>query len=176
MAQTTDDQHGRALRLFFALPCPPPIARQIAAWRQALAADGKLVAPANLHLTLAFLGSLDAHHLTPLGEIAASIQLPAFDLQLDRLACWSQGLLHLAPSQPPQPLLELVEQLQSRLRQHGYQQPGHAFRPHLTLARHSHLPAISPLANFAWTVERFALYASADGHYRELHSWPLENL
>ncbi|MBF3346235.1 RNA 2',3'-cyclic phosphodiesterase, partial [Pseudomonas aeruginosa] len=48
----------RFLRLFFALPCPPPLAERIGRWRDDRPLPGRQVATANLHLTLAFLGQV----------------------------------------------------------------------------------------------------------------------
>ncbi len=56
----------RSLRLFFALPCPPPLAERIGRWRDSRPLSGRQVATANLHLTLAFLGPVPSSRLVAL--------------------------------------------------------------------------------------------------------------
>jgi 2'-5' RNA ligase len=109
------------LRLFFALPCPAPVAHAVAAWRDRLQLPGKAVAAENLHLTLAFLGAQPRSRLDELKAIAAGIRGQAFELHLDRLGHWRAGLLHLLPSRPPEALLDLECSLRERLLQAGYE-------------------------------------------------------
>ncbi|HSC84116.1 MAG TPA: RNA 2',3'-cyclic phosphodiesterase [Pseudomonas sp.] len=161
------------LRLFFALPCPAPVRTRITHWRQGLDLPGKLVPPANLHLTLVFLGAQPVSRLGQLTTLAGQLEVPAFALHLDTLDCWHDGLLHLAPGQAPDALLHLQNQLQQCLIEAGFTLEQRRYRPHLTLARHSDLPGTSAPASFTWTVEHFALYASSNEEYQTLQSWPL---
>ncbi|UTN84660.1 hypothetical protein NMC41_23080 [Pseudomonas aeruginosa] len=64
----------RSLRLFFALPCPPPLAERIGRWRDSRPLSGRQVATANLHLTLAFLGPVPSSRLVALLDMAAAIE------------------------------------------------------------------------------------------------------
>ncbi|VFT10329.1 2'-5' RNA ligase [Pseudomonas aeruginosa] len=105
----------RFLRLFFALPCPPPLAERIGRWRDDRPLPGRQVATANLHLTLAFLGQVSSARLEALLDMAAAIEAAPFDLCLDRLLRWRNGILLLAPSQPPGALLRLRRALRSGL-------------------------------------------------------------
>ncbi len=97
----------RSLRLFFALPCPPPLAERIGRWRDGRPLPGRQVATANLHLTLAFLGQVPSARLEALLDMAAAIEAAPFDLCLDRLLRWRNGILLLAPQptarRPPAP-------------------------------------------------------------------------
>lgn len=165
------------LRLFFALPCPPDIARQIAGWRDGLDMAGRPVAPQNLHLTLVFLGSQPRGRLAELKALAERTVAPGFALTLDQCERWHGGLLHLAPSQPPSALLELEQALREPLLSHGFTLETRRFHPHLTLARHCRpLPTEAPPA-FTWRVDRFALFVSENhqggSHYKALGQWPL---
>lgn len=165
------------LRLFFALPCPAPVAHAVAAWRDRLQLPGKAVAAENLHLTLAVLGAQPRSRLDELKAIAAGIRGQAFELHLDRLGHWRAGLLHLLPSRPPEALLDLECSLRERLLQAGYELESRTFRPHLTLARHSSPPSGTVRPDFHWQAERFALYLSESDRegtrYRSLAHWPL---
>ncbi|MDU9412076.1 RNA 2',3'-cyclic phosphodiesterase [Pseudomonas sp. zfem005] len=165
------------LRLFFALPCPEPLATSIALWREAARCEGKAVATRNLHLTLAFLGQQPRGCVAELKAIAENLAGEPFTLRLDQLRCWHNGLLHLAPDHPPPALLALAANLQDGLRAAGFAIERRPFHPHLTLARHCpHLPgAAAP--TFDWPVNQFALFASENtasgAHYRALGNWPL---
>ncbi|MDD0843641.1 RNA 2',3'-cyclic phosphodiesterase [Pseudomonas sp. Gutcm_11s] len=163
------------LRLFFALPCPAEIARQIDAWRQPQHLDGRLVPVANLHVTLAFLGHLPESRLPLLRQLPQQLPLSelAFDLQLDRLDCWHGGLLHLAPSQLPAELMALAGGLRQLLDTAGLPGDGRAYRPHLTLARESSRPQVPTPLSVRWRAEELVLYQSEQGGYLPLASWPL---
>jgi 2'-5' RNA ligase len=164
------------LRLFFALPCPPPLATAICAWREREAPGGRPVDAANLHLTLAFLGAQPASCLAPLLTLAAQVPGECCELRLDRLGRWRGGVLHLAPSRVPQALDELQRQLYARLSSAGFELEPRAFRPHLTLARHYPQPPTGT-QTFDWPLRHFALFCSQnDGRgsaYRLLGQWPL---
>lgn len=167
--------HEDRLRLFFAIPCSAALAARIAAWRAEQHFVGRLVAPANLHLTLAFLGHLPASRVAQLEAIPAGLPLSEYacQLRLDRLACWRGGLLHLAPSLPPSELLALAAGLNLALAAAGLPCERRTYRPHLTLARDSRLPAAHTPADFTWPVEELVLYQSLEGRYLPLRRWPL---
>ncbi|MCJ0975466.1 RNA 2',3'-cyclic phosphodiesterase [Pseudomonas sp. PS1] len=167
----------KPLRLFFALPCPPPLAGSICRWRDAQGLAGRPVPEANLHLTLAFLGSQPAHTLDALVQLARPLHTDAFVLRLDELHTIGHGFACLVPSQVPPPLSHLVGQLHAKLCAHGVALDSRPFLPHVTLSRET-APGPQPRPPvFEWRVERFGLYLSENvGHgvqYRELSSWPL---
>lgn len=165
------------LRLFFALPCPEEIRAPLAAWRDGLAIDGQPVAAANLHLTLAFLGAVPRARKAELLALGASLPRTPFELLLDRLERWRNGILHLAPTTIPPALPSLVQALQDALQVSGFELERRPFRPHLTLARHCrHAPDAE--AQFAWPARELVLYSSENGphgvHYRAIGRWPLD--
>lgn len=165
------------LRLFFALPCPSDCAARIERWRSGLDLSGKAVSASNLHVTLTFLGAQPAHQLSRLLTLANLIRLPGFELTLDRLDLWPEGLLHLAPSHTPVALEQLVQQLQLTLRNAGFAIEERAYRPHMTLARLSALPAKATAPKVGWSVREFSLFSSVhsaqSAHYQTLGIWPL---
>ena len=68
---------GERLRLFLALPLPEPVVERLVAWQRAALAgarDGRVLPPANLHVTLAFLGHRPAGEV---GRIAAEMHAAA---------------------------------------------------------------------------------------------------
>lgn len=164
-----------SLRLFFALPLPGALVRRLVTWRAGLAIAGRPVAPADLHLTLAFLGNQPQSNLELLTRIAAELRGQPFRLCLDQLSCWRGGLLHLTPRQVPDELVALQQRLQQALLAAGLPADTRPYRPHLTLARQSRLPAQAGACTFAWQVKRFALLASqqeaAGNRYHALGEW-----
>jgi 2'-5' RNA ligase len=167
--------HDSDLRLFFALPCPAPMAERIDAWRQTQGFAGRATARANLHLTLAFLGHLPGSQLPLLEQIPARLPLIdlAFELCLDRLDCWHGGLLHLAPRPTTCGAAGIGQRTPSAAEPGWPALRAAYYRPHLTLARDSRLPAQVRSPNFTWCAEELVLYQSEQGRYRPLAHWPL---
>ena len=165
------------LRLFFALPCPDAVRAPLCAWREQLAIDGQPVAAANLHLTLVFLGAVPRSRKAELLALGASMPRTPFELRLDKLSLWRNGILHLAPSTLPEALPSLVHSLREALQACQFEVEHRTFRAHLTLARHCRrLPDAS--ADFAWPARELVLYSSENGphgsHYHAIGRWPLD--
>lgn len=170
----------RTRRLFFAL-WPERMHQE--AWarlaRRILRRRGKRVQLENLHLTLAFLGSMTEQQRACAEAAADRIAGAAFELQLEQVGYWSRSqIVWLAPHETPEPLKDLVQQLSKGLIACGHQPELRPYRAHMTLARKvvGHFPArqvISPL----WSIEQFCLVQSVthpDGaQYRILRTWPL---
>jgi len=142
-------------RLFFAL-WPDETMRQAMAQptRKAARASGGRPVPAdNLHVTLAFLGSVPERRLPRLAEIAraaaeAAGEAPggklagggspgdALELIFDRLEYWRAAhLLCALPSEPPSAAATLARALQDLLAADGFATDLKPFRPHVTLVR-----------------------------------------
>ena len=167
----------KALRLFFALACPPGLAEAVCNWRDSVGVEGRPVDQANLHLTLAFLGNQPAAAVNGLKQLADTVRVDAFTLQLDQLQMIGKDFACLIPSQSPALLMSLVEQLHAGLSAFGVVLDTRPFLPHVTLSRQVRAsPDMQPQA-FQWPVRRFGLYVSENTsrgvHYRELASWPL---
>lgn len=172
---------GERQRLFFAL-WPD------AATRDALAAiartalghgAGRPVAAENLHLTLAFLGSVDADFRACAERAAERVSEQAFTLTLVHAGRWARaGVLWSAPEETPQALAGLAAALNGALRDCGFTPDARAFRAHVTLARkvRGRLGRIAhPPVD--WHVDAFHLVASEThpngARYRRVRSWPL---
>ena len=166
------------LRLFFALPCPPALAAQICAWRDTLPLDGQPVAQANLHLTLAFLGSVPRGRKAELRAIGERLPRQGFELELDHVARWGNGILHLAPSHIPAALHALVQALREALRAGGFEVEQRPFHPHITLARHAHHTPTAT-ASFLLPARAVTLFSSENSpsgvRYRAIGEWPLDD-
>ncbi len=178
MASDADTQ-----RLFFALWPDDSLRHDLyKACRQAIKrSGGKPVPVENFHVTLAFLGNLDAQGAREARQAADSVHAAAFDMQLDRLGFWPEpGLLWLGATQPPQAARTLAAELVRSLHSRGLEPDAKPFVPHLSLARKVLKPgllgAVHPLD---WHVDAFALVRShthgRNSEYQLLGSWPLES-
>ncbi len=168
-------------RLFFALWPPIELSREL----HRLAGDfprgatDRRVAPENIHLTLAFLGSIDASFRECAERTASAVCQEPFTLVLEQMGCWPKsGILWVGPGATPEPLLRLVQVLTSGLGECGYQAEQRPHATHLTLARKVHpcQPSHS-IERHPWVINQFHLVQSrtqADGaRYEILRSWPL---
>ena len=137
------------MRLFFALPLSPNEADDLASvarpWceQQRAGRDWKMIPPANYHLTLAFLGSMDDSTLPQLQAVGGQVaeQCTPFELTLETLSGFperhSASILAARPAASRQ-LSRLQSCLVDRLSVSGFDLAGHTeFLPHVTLARHS---------------------------------------
>lgn len=170
-------------RLFFALWPPDELSRGLyrLAGNALRGGDGRRVAPENIHLTLAFLGSVEEPFRQCAEAAAASIRAPAFTLTLEQMGCFSRaGILWVGPGQVPEPLLQLVQALNTGLGGCGYQAEKRPYAAHLTLARKAHPCQQShSIERHPWEINQFHLVQShthADGaRYRILRSWSLNS-
>lgn len=140
---------------------------------------GRKVSPQNLHLTLAFLGSIDADIRDCLVAAAERIALPRFSLQLSRLGFWPHpGVVWLGSGEAPAELLELVAELHQAMLACGLEPESRRFQPHITLLRKAQRgPRKQEVSPLEWQAERFVLVASdtrpEGAHYQILNSWDL---
>lgn len=148
-------------RLFFAFwPDEAARAALAAACAGLFPLDGRPVPVADLHVTAAFLGSVDAARLPVLRRLATS--LPAFELRLDRIDFWprSRVLVALA-SQPPPRAAAAVNDLWEALGRLGFRRDPRPWRPHVTLARDTRAPRRDPRwVPVAWPVRGLTLVES----------------
>jgi 2'-5' RNA ligase len=133
----------------------------------------KLVAHENLHLTLHFLGEVDANRVPVLRNAPAARAGP-LSLTLDRFAVWDGGISVLEPSTVPAELLDLHAALGHQLRSADFEIERRRFRPHVTLARRGQGAAPKrPIGQITWRASSYALVESAGGKYSVLQEWQL---
>lgn len=158
-------------RLFIALRPPPPVRDTLLA---AMGDDGPGIRwqdEDQLHLTLAFLGEVDAHRGDELIESLAAIRAETFEIEL-------RGVGHFERKGAPSALWAAVlhnpalDRLHTRVicacRRAGVEPDGRGFRPHVTLARLNRsgppaggwLAANGTLTAGPWPVDEFRLYES----------------
>jgi 2'-5' RNA ligase len=122
-------------RLFFAL-WPDDAERDaiVAAARRLFPLSGRPVSAADLHVTLAFVGSVDDARTDRLLELERP--LPGIPLCFDHLEHWPKPrVLVAAARQTPAALQHVVDELWRRLDRFGFARETRPFRPHVTLAR-----------------------------------------
>jgi 2'-5' RNA ligase len=137
----------------------------------------RLTHPQDLHLTLVFVGAVEAH-LRPCVEAAGDdVACSGFALRFDRIGAWARQRLWVAePLQVPDRLFGLVSQLQQNLLVCGVEPEKRRYRPHLTLARKAPPIEAVPL-RVDWPVTEFVLAASRSGRrpsYQIVRRWPLD--
>ena len=153
----------RQLRLFFALwPSDNQRAALVALTGPAIApVAGKPVQPANLHVTLAFLGSVPGHGFPDLVAIGGQVGHPAVELAFQRLEYWPKPRVVVAvAARVPSAGRLIVERLWTELESLGLERERRPWQPHLTLVRHVRQP---PSPGFGPTLPAKAAAAAAFG-------------
>jgi len=169
-------------RLFFALWPDDDTRSALArlARRRLRSGNGRPIDARNLHLTLAFLGAVDAGFRVCAERAAESLTAPAFEIEFQRLGYWPRPrVLWSAPERTPEALTGLASLLRNALVACGHEPESRPFRAHITLARKvrdpvgdaTHMPILWPVSEFH-LVESQTLPQGA--RYRPLGSWPLE--
>ena len=168
-------------RLFFALWPDARVRGDIEAVARDLPLqEARRVAASNTHLTLAFLGEVDAAICAALVDATDRLSCLPFALRLDRLGWWPKPkIAWLAPSTCPDELLQLAVALQELARDCGLSLDERPYRPHVTLARQVRAaPPPSAIEPIAWNIKEFCLLASATRDcrvaYQVKRSWPLK--
>ena len=169
-------------RLFFALWPPLELSHKLYSIAgKTLQGDGRRVPPENIHLTLAFLGSVPAPFRQCAEQVAAAIRTGSFTLTLEQVGCWPKsGILWAGPRQTPEPLSRLVRELSNGLAGCGYVPEERSFAAHLSLARKLRRRNINlPIDPLLWEVRRFCLvqsYTHTEGaRYEIVGSWGLNS-
>ncbi|AUY32599.1 RNA 2',3'-cyclic phosphodiesterase [Pseudomonas sp. PONIH3] len=166
-------------RLFFALSLGEEQRRGISQWRRGLGLrGGKPVPSENFHVTLLFLGDVDAAQVPAVCAVVDALRLPEAKLRLvlDQLQVWPRAsALVLAPAQAPLALRQLVYDLQQALLPLGIEPSVREYRPHLTLSRdfREPLPEAGEAPTFHLVARHFTLYESRKGRYWPLAEWSL---
>jgi len=167
------------VRLFFALWPDEGVRAQLAHWARELRAvcGGRLVRAENLHVTLAFLGSVDDARVAEVERAAGEVTPRVVSLVFDQSGYWKHNRIAWAgASTVPAELDAFVAELRGALaRSHiGFDTKG--FVSHITLLRDAREPKVMPgLGPIRWKIEEFALVRSVTlprgSRYEALNSW-----
>ena len=168
----------RGTRLFFAL-WPNDAARAaLTGWSRELRAlcGGRAPHPQDLHLTLAFLGSVEAERIEAVERAAGDVEPRTATLVLDRPGFWKHNrIVWAGASSVPAEIETLVVGLRGALARSGIAFDAKRFVSHVTLLRDAReppwLPALKPVS---WEIRGFALASSSprpSGRYQILRAW-----
>lgn len=166
-------------RVFFALWPDEKVRSAIVAAtaRPLTGLPGRPVPAANLHLTLAFLHSVEQARLPGLMEAAEALWLPPMSLVLDRWGYFAAPrVLWLGPASIPEALAAFECTLWEVLAPLGFRREHAHFHPHVTVRRKAvGAPALPP-EPVSWPVSGWALVQSRPGQigsmYTALAQWP----
>jgi 2'-5' RNA ligase len=154
-----------AMRLFFALWPAEAERSALAAWQAPLheLCAGRVMQPATLHTTLVFLGQVAAHRLDTAHQAARETAFHAFALEFTAAHYWRHNhIVYAAPASVPEPLQQLVAELERNLLAQGFRFERRPYRPHVTLLRNATWDGavLPPVPAVRWQVGEFALVRS----------------
>ena len=128
----TNCLHQRLMRLFVSIPLPENVIDELTQLQKKLCSlelfEGKGVPPENLHITLAFLGSVEEDELPIITNQLAMIGLSSFEIELRSLE-YKPQIIWVTVNAPA--LKNLAQEVQDSL-QYKEERP---FSGHITLMR-----------------------------------------
>jgi RNA 2',3'-cyclic 3'-phosphodiesterase len=172
---------GATVRVFFAA-LPDGATRQ----RIAAAAESLPLEPAaqrvprdNYHVTLAFVGEIEAALVPTLLKIGSMQRTPPFSLRFDAYEYWPKPAVVVAAARAIPPALErLWLELHRELAAHRWALDPKRLRPHVTLARKvAQAPVLQAMSSVDWPVREFSLMRSnmsgVQSAYTVVDTWAL---
>lgn len=166
-------------RLFFALWPSQSVRDEIHAQSQQIKLPHvRHLRPENLHLTLLYLGTIDATMQQAIVASVDKISAQRFAFSLDGLAHWREPrILCLTVNQQPKAMLDLVQSLTAIVKPFPIFLHERPYRAHVTMvrkAKQSYALRVSPIC---WQASEFVLVESRSTpngiRYEVLRSWPL---
>lgn len=117
----------------------------------------------NWHVTLVFIGNINAALLPKIIASTLNIKMPTITLVFDQLQYWRKAeILCLTCSQSEPTLSNLVAQLSTPLSDLGLKLDTRPYCPHITIARHIRARTTSVFQPIIWAAEQFALVESVN--------------
>ena len=167
-------------RLFFALWPEGGVRDALRTWQKAcLGGNVRPTHRDDLHLTLHFLGQVEAGRMDELLLLGDRMSVRSFELVLDQLGHFARPrVLWVGPASVPAELWNLHGDLAQGLRDGGFAPESRPYQPHVTLARKvRERPEIADLPPIRWLVRRWALVESRTGRvplYAPLKIWDMD--
>lgn len=130
------------MRLFVAIALPEDVRDALARLAHGLP-GARWVAPENLHLTLRFIGEVDADVGHDIDAGLAGVRSPAFSLTLagvDRFGDRRNVRQLWVGAEPEPALVRLHDKVEAAVVRAGLKPEGRKFKPHITLARFKSRP------------------------------------
>jgi RNA 2',3'-cyclic 3'-phosphodiesterase len=160
-------------RLFTALELPDAVAAELALMRGGVL-GAHWLEPEDYHVTLRFIGDIDARAAHDIAETLGSIRRPKTPVRFEGLS-WFGGskprsLIAKVKAEPA--LMDLQAEQERRLRRIGIEPETRKYTPHVTLARlrgvaqgaiADYLATRGALMTEPFLAERFVLYSAREG-------------
>jgi RNA 2',3'-cyclic 3'-phosphodiesterase len=169
------------VRLFFAALPDVATRERIAAVADTVQLDSvaRQVPHDNYHVTLAFIGEIDAPRVPTLVGIGGAQRTLPFSLRFDAYEYWPKPAVVVAAARAIPPALErLWQQLHRELAAHQWALDPKRLRPHVTLVRKvAQAPVLQAMSAFDWPVREFSLMRSdtsgLQSAYTVVDTWSL---
>ncbi len=168
-------------RLFFALWPSAEVRDEIAALNQQLRVEGvRKLRPSNLHMTLLYLGNIDAAMQQKIISKVTQIACAPFSFQLDGMDFWkTPKVICLTVTQQPKPLLDLAHQLRGICQHYPIHLHDRPYQGHVTLMRKAKQAYALDFTPIQWQAKSFVLVESISTEqgirYEILRRWPLRD-
>lgn len=150
----------------------------LAAWAETLrvGSSARRIPASRLHMTLVFLGALDAPRLEAVRAVAADTAWPGAVLKLDRIGYWKRSRIVWAGSRDGAiALTTFAETLRDRLRRLGFRIEERPFLPHVTLYRNAGRRPRWQQRVIEWRIDALCLVqsvrSSEGARYEILERW-----
>lgn len=171
--------NGEKTRLFFAIVPDDGVRARLDALAREAAAEsgGRASAPRTLHLTVVFVGTVDAAAAGSVRGAGDATVFAPFVMRLDRRGSFARaGIAWAAPSVVAPELERANRDLVRALADRGIATETRPYRPHVTLARNCSRTIDGPIEPpIEWRVDRVVLMSSrllSEGpRYREIAGW-----
>ena len=175
------------MRLFIGIGLPAPVADELARSAPKLIQTSgskiRWTPPANMHITLSFLGQVHEARLDVIQQALATIRGPHMKLALDGFGTFERAGVFYANIAPSPALAALAEQVVSAMQAIGFPREDRPYSPHVTLARTRDRLRLrseakdDPAFHAAFEAREFRLYQSltlpGGAQYEVLRSFPL---
>jgi RNA 2',3'-cyclic 3'-phosphodiesterase len=160
-------------RLFTGLELPPAVVGQLALLRGGVV-GARWLEPEDYHITLRFIGDIDARAARDIDETLGDIRRPKAPVRFEGLG-WFGGdkpRAIVAKVMPEPALMDLQAEHERLLRRIGVEPETRKYTPHVTLARlrgagqaaiASYLAMRGARVADSFTAGRFALYSAREG-------------
>jgi 2'-5' RNA ligase len=176
------------MRLFVGIALPEMVRERLASLRYGIP-GARWVEPANLHITLRFIGEVGRTEAEDVDAELAAVHAPAFALTVVGVGFFDKAdRVHTlwAGIERCDALAHLYDKIESAVVRCGHEPERRKFTPHVTLARLKNTPngRLGPMLE-SWStfqagsfpVEAFTLFESFPGrdgaHYEHLADYPL---
>jgi RNA 2',3'-cyclic 3'-phosphodiesterase len=177
------------MRLFIGIGLPVSVADALAQSARTLVAPAtasriRWTVPANMHITLSFLGQVHEARREAIEQALAAIRAPRMEAELNGVGTFERvGALFAEVKHTPA-LLALAEQVVTSMEKCGFLRESRPYAPHITLARtrerlrlRANVPE-DPAFHQGFEATEFRLYQSltlpGGAQYEVLRSFPLE--